>query len=182
MKDLVRLLQDKTPKQIAMIQDMVNKLIEERNIVNTVRFRVIGDTDLHIEYYNNRQEELKPKHHKLSLEKKVYTARSTLDKLTKDKNYHPNDVGNEIMEQFHKPLLGSILGQFNDLKYNCNEVTLTFQNFNFIGALFIMMAIIKHFKTEIGVKDKMKRSNGNKANVEVIETESPTLKITYSKP
>lgn len=123
--------------------------------------------------------------YRLILEYKDYNSRSELDRITKSQGARKfrNYVGNQVMEQFHKPLLGKILGQFEELrqyvKYNGEEINLRFENFNFLGSAYIMMAIINYF-TESGTM-YMGRHNGLEAEVKLTQTENPTFKIYFSK-
>lgn len=123
--------------------------------------------------------------YRLILEYKDYNSRSELDRITKSYGARKfrNYVGNQVMEQFHRPLLGKLLNQFENLKqhvkYDPEEINLRFENFNFLGSTYIMMAIIKYF-VESGTMT-MNRKNGYIAEVEVTHTESPTFKISFRK-
>ncbi len=123
--------------------------------------------------------------YRLILEYKDYNSRSELDRITKSYGARKfrNYVGNQVMEQFHKPLLGKLLNQFEELKqhvkYDSEEINLRFENFNFLGSTYIMMAILKYF-VESGTMT-MNRKNGYNAEIKVIHTENPTFKITFKK-
>lgn len=131
-------------------------------------------------------ESIKPvEKYRFLLEYKDYNSRTELDRLTKSMGARkfPNYVGTEIMEQFHKPLLGKLLGQFEELKthikYDGDEINLRFENFNFLGSTFVMMAIVRYFMDSGTVY--MGRHNGSHAKVVVTQTEHPTFKINFIK-
>lgn len=130
---------------------------------------------------------LKPiERYRFILEYKDYNSRSELDRITKSYGARKfrNYVGNQIMEQFHRPLLGKLLNQFEELKqrikYDPEEINIGFENFNFIGSNYIMMAILKYF-VQSGTME-MNRDNGYDAHIEATRTENPTFKITFSRP
>jgi hypothetical protein len=123
--------------------------------------------------------------YRLILEYKDYNSRSELDRITKSYGARKfrNYVGNQVMEQFHKPLLGKLLNQFEELKqhvkYDSEEINLRFENFNFLGSTYIMMATLKYF-VESGTMT-MNRRNGYNAEVKITHMENPTFKITFKK-
>lgn len=193
----------KQPKIVNTITFVVNQDvnldIEYYNITTEEQLQALMPVNTIVSHNNNSDGQqlttssmnaamagIKPlERYRLILEYKDYNSRSELDRITKSQGARKfrNYVGNQVMEQFHKPLLGKILGQFEELrqyvKYDNEKINLRFENFNFLGSAYIMMAIINYFRESGTVT--MGRHNGMEAEVRLTQTENPTFKIYFKK-
>ena len=178
-----------SPQQLDLLFSSATKSVISTNGTVNGSTNTIIDQHQHQQIAGNSSKQslgLKPlERYRFILEYKDYNSRSELDRITKSYGARRfrNYVGNQVMEQFHKPLLRKLLNQFEELKqrikYNPEEINLMFTSFNFVGSTFIMMAIIKYF-IESGTME-MNRKNGYNAEVEVIHTENPTFRISFKK-